>query len=574
MISPEQASKSPELRTDLGSSPSGETRKRRMVLMYVFLAGIVLSLPALRTAFFLDDHLHASMVRGTFPVSRNAFDLYDFVDDGDRAALLARGLLPWWSHPHLSIRFFRPLSSGLLWIDHTVFAGHALPMHLHSFLWWGLAVLAARRLFMRTFEWRVATIATAIFALAPAHALPLAWLANREVIVALVFGLLALDFYRRFREEGRALHAVYTLLLVAVTLAAGGEYGLAFGGYVVAFPGSKRRLAGWSTFALPAALYLAVRGALKYRAIGSGFYTDPLTAPWTLVFKIPGRALALLADGWMDFDSSTYIVPWERIVATIAILIGLAAISYAVRGAFRTLADAPLRAARWLAIGSLVSLVPVLAVVPSMRLLGVAMVGVSISVAIVLEHAWFSPGARGSLVAIGLGFAHLVHGPATLWLEGSKFKRDAADFAVRAKTLDDAHVKELGLLRGMASMYFVPFAMNPHPNTWRVLAQTGHALIVKRDAHTLEVIVPENRALFPAGEADLFRSEDAPLVKGDVVEVPGLRVEILATGIFGPRHARYTFTEPVDDIAWFTDDRDAIKTAALPGAGMGAPFDP
>ncbi len=125
-----------------------------------------------------------------------------------------------------------------------------------------------------------------------------------------------------------------------------------------------------------------------------------------------------------------------------------------------------------------------------------------------------------------------------------------------------------------ARVYFVPFAMNPHPDAWRVLAQTGHALVLKRDAHTLEVIVPENRALFPAGEADLFRSEDAPLVKGDVVEVPGLRVEILGTGQFGPRHARYTFEANVDDIAWFTDDREAIRGAELPPMGMGAPFDP
>lgn len=542
--------------------------------MYVLLAGIVFSLPAVRTAFFLDDHLHASMVRGTFPVPRHALDLYDFVDDGDRSALLARGLLPWWSHPHLTIRFFRPLSSALLWIDHTVFAGHALPMHLHSLAWWLAAAFAARRLFMRTFEWRVATMATAIFALAPAHALPLAWLANREVIVALVFGLLGLESYRRFREEGGTIHAVYTIVFFALTLAAGGEYGLAFGGYVVAYPGAKRRLAGWSIFALPAIVYLAVRGALSYHAIGSGFYTDPLTAPWTLAFKVPGRALALLGDGWLDYDSASLVVPWQRLTATVAIIVGLVAVGIAVRRSLAALGETPRRTARWLAIGSLLSLVPMLAVVPSMRLLGVAMIGISISIAVVLDHAWFSPNAKGSLVAIGLGFAHLVHAPASLWLEGNHFRRDAADFAVRAKTLDDAHVAELGLLRGMASMYFVPFAMNPHPNTWRVLAQTGHALVLKRDAHTLEVIVPENRALFPAGEADLFRSEDAPLVKGDVVQVPGLKVEILGTGQFGPRHARYTFDTNVDDITWFTDDREAIRRAELPPVGMGSPFDP
>ena len=74
-------------------------------------------LPALRSPYLLDDYLHQSMVDGTFPGHRGPFNLYDFVNDTDRAVMLERGILPWWADPELKVRFFRPLSSLLLWID-------------------------------------------------------------------------------------------------------------------------------------------------------------------------------------------------------------------------------------------------------------------------------------------------------------------------------------------------------------------------------------------------------------------------------------------------------------------------
>ncbi len=156
----------------------------------------------------LDDFLHAAMLRGTFPVARHPLDLYNFVDDSDRAILLERGLLPWWSHPELTIKFFRPLSSGLLWADHVLLGDAALPRHLHSYVWWVLGVLAAAALFRRSFSPRVAWTATFAYAAAPCHAMPLAWVANREALVSLAFGITGLVVHARFRERGRALDAL------------------------------------------------------------------------------------------------------------------------------------------------------------------------------------------------------------------------------------------------------------------------------------------------------------------------------------------------------------------------------
>ena len=108
----------------------------------------------------------------------------------------------------------------------------ALPLHIHSFLWWIASVLAVRALYRRLLAPRVALIATIIFALAPCHVFPIAWLANREALVSIAFGIPALFAYVRWREGRRSRDAALTAVLFALSMA-GGEYAICFGGYVL-----------------------------------------------------------------------------------------------------------------------------------------------------------------------------------------------------------------------------------------------------------------------------------------------------------------------------------------------------
>ena len=308
----------------MGDSRPFETVKgRRLGLWIVLLAGICVFYPAVRAPLFLDDYLHAAMVEGTFPGQRGPFDLYDFVDDGDRALLAERGLLPWWSHPQLTIRFLRPLSSALLWMVHRVSSHGALPMHLHSLAWWLAAVLAVGALYNRFFSPRVALLGTAMFAVSPCHALPLAWVANSETLVALVFGALALSWQMRFRGGAGLRDAAIATLFFTLSLLGGGEYALAFGGYVLAIEVVHRRrgtllsraldhLQGVLPFLVPAGAYLVVRSALHYGAVGSGFYSDPFRDPTAFVRLAPYRVVALLADSWLTLGSETWRSGGER----------------------------------------------------------------------------------------------------------------------------------------------------------------------------------------------------------------------------------------------------------------------
>jgi hypothetical protein len=590
-----------EIVSYIGPMEPGETRKKwseTLSLLVIVALGAVLFLPALRAPLFLDDHLQAAMVEGTFPVTRSPFDLYAFVDDGDRALLTQRGLLPWWSHPELTIRFFRPLSSALLWVDHTVWRHAALPMHVHSFAWWVAAVLAARSLFRRLLSPRSALFATAIFALAPCHSLPLAWVANRETLVCLTFGALALGAQAAWREERRARDAAIAALLFALALLGGGEYALSFGGYVLAMDVARRderllrRVTGWLPFLLPALAYMALRGALGYGTAGSGFYSDPFHEPGAFLRGAPWRAVALLGTGWLTLDSEQWRLGLSRWLLVGIVLGAIAGLALPVRRAFAALTPLARTAAIWLLVGSALALVPTLAVVPARRLLGVNMLGVAAVVALLLERAWFplagEPGvARGraaslaALAGLGLGFAHLVHGPGTAWLTSEQHRADAADFASRVAWLRGragaTQKAEVGVMRGHAGVFFAPFALDPRggtPARWCVLTQAGHVLALRRDARTLDLVASEGRGLYPIGERNLYRAVASPLRAGDVVTVPGLKVTVLEAGEAGPRSARFVFDGDPDALLWISDMFESTKEVTLPTVGFGEPYDP
>ncbi|MFT3771120.1 MAG: hypothetical protein QM820_37365 [Minicystis sp.] len=492
--------------TIMKAAQPGKPRRNWIFIALLVLGALVVHLPALRAQYLLDDYLHASMIDGTFPAKRGPLDLYDFVNEADRPVLTERGMLPWWSHPRLKVRFFRPLPSALRWADHHLFGRGPLLLHLHSLLWWVAAVAAARALFRRFLPPRPAMIATAVFALAPCHALPLAWLANREALISLSLGLFAFGAYVRWREELRARDALIAAALFALSMS-GGEYAMCLGGYVLAYEivvrgdGLFRRISGLLPFVAPAVVYLAVRAKLGYGTEGSGFYSDPFREPGAFLRAAPRRLVTLLAQAWLSLDGDTLpsSTPWWFLVILAAGCVALFAAP--LRRAFADLDEPTRRAAKWMLLGSFLALVPVLAVVASPRLLGASLIGISVAVALLLEHAWFPaepPPRRGlaeltGLAAIALGFAHLVHGPGTAWLIGWNYKRSSESFAANAASLR-ARFAELGrddvyVLRGLGGSFFMPFAVDPHgapPSRWRILAQTNHVLALRRDARTID----------------------------------------------------------------------------------------
>ncbi len=552
------------------------------------LLGLLLFWPALHSPFVLDDYLQASMSHHTYPVQRAPWDLYNYIDPADAHVLRARGFLPWWADQALRIRFLRPLPSLALWSEYKAGAS-ALWMHAHSFVWWGASAWLSNKMYRARISDRAARIATLIFALAPFHVVPIAWLANREALMSMALSICALRMHfwsptSRSRWAKRWQPSI-TALTFAAALSSG-EYAIAACGYVLAEALIIPR--AWVSRALrtlpalgPAVAYLALRSAYGYGASGSGFYTDPLSTPSAFLARAPDRFARLMLDAWGGLDGET-LRGHVPAVWVLMLFGGLCALLWRPVRAVCTQ-----ETSRVYLLGSVLSAIPFLSVVPSPRLLGMSMLGIAPVVALILERAWWpetearsatSPSIR--FAALVLGFSQLVHGPASSWLmsrswsqAGRTFERDARELKAE---LGDAASADVSVLRGVAGAFFVPFALSPSgapPRAWRLLSQAGHVLVRRVSERELELVAGAEQSLVPIGPGNLFRPEGKGFSVGEQYDASGMRVTVVETSQAGVRRLRVVFSQS-ESTRWMIESGAGFRLTALPEVGFGTPLPP
>ena len=286
---------------------------------------------------------------------------------------------------------------------------------------------------------------------------------------------------------------------------------------------------------MPAAVYLAARAVLGYGTAGSSFYMDPFHEPLAFLAIAPRRLTALVVQEWMTIDSDDAASPWMYFAF---VVVGAMLLAVPISRVFAAQEPRVRARATALLFGSHLALLPVLAVDPSPRVLGAALLGLVPTLALVVDHAWFPatlPARRGAaeltgLVALGIGFAQFVHGPVTSWMIGERYRRTSADFVADVADLrvriGDAENVEIVSLRGGPSTFFVPFALargGRMPARWRVLSTTGHVLGLRRGPRTLELVAPKDHSMLSWFSWDLFRNTNANLQVGQEFDTPGLR---------------------------------------------------
>jgi hypothetical protein len=340
--------------------------------------GVVLNLPSVPTGWYLDDLVHRAQFLEVDPTADSSdmtHRMYDFLS-GDPEEVLAfkdLGVLPWWASDHLRIRFWRPLSSFTHVIDYTQWPDSGLLMHAHNVAWlaWLLAWTAIlyRRLIAIPF---VAGLAALLYALDDAHGMPVAFLANRNALVAASFGVLTLWSHDRFRRDGWKPGAVLSPLAFVAALLAG-ESGIGIAPYLLGYALFMEPKSGVSRIVsiLPHAVlgivWLAAYRAGGYGTSGSEFYLDPIGQPaaWLSQFLI--RAPLLLLGQWL-LPPSSFAFAW-----TPAQTLGVAAFGMLFLVLLFSLLLWPILredpAARFFAAGMLLAVVPITAGFPHDRLL-------------------------------------------------------------------------------------------------------------------------------------------------------------------------------------------------------------
>jgi hypothetical protein len=578
--------------------------------------GLYLRRDAIATGFVADDFAQLSMLDGSYPLQRPAYDLFNFSNGSrsDVARLIDSGFYPWWSDPELRLAMFRPLASLLTALEFRVFGDDPWGYHVCSAVWWAAMALAVFALFRRVLSPAPALLAFAFFVCDEAHGVILAWACNSAALLSTWLAVLAL--WLTLRSRGRA-QRVLALLAYVLALACG-EYALAALAYFVAYVWLGGA-GGWLRACLPlmaaALVYVVLRALIGHGVSGSGVYVEALRSPLAFAAAVLVRAPVLVADMlialradyytfgapfvWWAFDRGWVSERWLHTPEpwrAIQVVCGVLASAATAWLAFWTLRHARgARQLRWLCVGSLLALVPVCGSFPSSRLTLPASLGflplMAAFVIGVVERAW--PALRGpsalrarvragAATAFACAFA-LYHVIVPSSLEqsaaaGARASSERVQRAVLHTALDEARLPERDLVLlcafdGGTSLY-LPLVRARYarslPRSTHVLAFVHAPGVLSRtaaDSFSLR-FAGDDSMLVSAGE-QLFRGHERPLRRGDSVRVGPMRVTVLELFEGRPKQLGVQLDGSLDDPRWlFAVPTDAgLRPFQLPERG-------
>jgi hypothetical protein len=540
---------------------------RVTVVALVLAAG--LGIPTLGTGQFADDYIHTATIKGLVPMG-GRLDLFSFASGHpERTSTLVRlGLYPWWTLPELRLAFWRPLSSAIAYVEYQLVGDRLVLRHVHSVLWYMALVATVALIMRRLFPTAIGPLALLLFTVDDAHVVPVAWLANRNALIAVTPALLGLWMHLLWRENGKRWALPVSVLAWTVGLL-GGESAVGVFGYAAAYealsaPGSRRSRAK----AILPLVALFITYAVTYRLLGrgawgSGSYLDPIAQGASYFGALGPRLLALSAGALLNIPAELGMnAAPSRWFDWSAGFIAMAGCSWGARRLWPSLSSEEQRHCRWLWLGAVLAMLPVAAAFPSNRLLVVPSLGVSVLLAVLILGAWRQ---RRRITLAGLGVLHLAL-PIVAWFffswVGLMLARYSLDVAFNVD-LDPARVSSqrvviLVVPDGVVGMYTgLVRRMNglPTPQAWLplTLAPQDHR-VTRTGPGSLDLELVEGRFLRSEFE-QLFRAKDHPMRVGDRVELPGLIAEIMEADALGPRRVSFAFDRSLDDpsmlvLAW------------------------
>jgi ABC-type uncharacterized transport system permease subunit len=564
----------------------------RAVLVIIAL-GLALNGTALCLGLTADDHFHAVALRAdlTSPgMERAPWDLFAFAKDpSSNRALMEEGVFPWWTDPALVIAFLRPLSSLTLWLDYALWPHSPLLMHVHSLAWFALLLAVVWRVYRSLLPSRAsAALALLLYALDDARSYPVAWIANRNALVALAPGFLAVYAHHRWRDEDKTGWGVIALIALAVGLS-GGEPALPVCGYLASYAlfldrtSSRARLLSLLPYMALVIGWRVLYDRLGYGALLSGIYLDPGREPLTfaaaLAVRLPMLMLSQFALPMSDlWEAYPLLASWLQPAMFAFALLVLSALAWL----FWPLLRADARARFW-ALGCVLSAVPVCGTHPEDRVLTAASLGGAALVATFLSASAQADFARPArfvatsglgLIAIHLVIAPLLLPPRILAIDAMERLLLASDASIpRGASAARKTVVLLNPPLDLFAVYLPPFRLARGigmPRSLRWLATGESALEIQRmDAQTLK-ITPDDGFLSTSSQR-MFRRSERSFRRGERVVLSDVAFEVTELTRDGrPRTMVARFTAPLSDenFAFLRWDQRAYRPFVLPALGQ------
>lgn len=285
--------------------------------MLLAVLAVVVSLPSLWHGWFLDDVTFRLRMLGSPEVSERLqessviakdasklstamFELYAFLGHKDHVQELIAHVAPWWTYPEIRASFWRPLASLSIWLDYQLFPNSGPLQHGHSILWFAAVVFALTILYRRVMGpvW-AAALAALLYVLDESYYMTVAFMANRNALMALFFGILAILMHDRWRQSKEAKFAVVSVLFLALSLLSA-EAGIATLAYLAAYALAldrdtwRRKIVSLAPYFVLIVFWRVVYGSLGYGTYGSGMYIDPGSEPLRFAAAMLERLPVLL----------------------------------------------------------------------------------------------------------------------------------------------------------------------------------------------------------------------------------------------------------------------------------------
>ncbi len=592
MINPDRAQREEERATSVTRRAVAGVRtalaSRRLPIAAAIIA-VIGMLPALSGGWQFDDWFQRVTMLG-YGDSKPIQVFVQYIDRAHNLAQMDYGTMPWWGSPEMHQAFLRYASTLTMMLDYRLWPNHPALMHLHSLLWLAAAVLAAAFLYREVMgaTW-IAGLAALMYALDGAHAVPAAYIANRDALIACCFGFLSVLAFVRWRKQGQRWVLWLSVLMLALSLSAD-EMGLATAAYLFSYALTVDRDAIWKRLMrlVPHGVVLGA-WALIYKlgnfgSQGSGFYLDPLHNPLGFAGSFCKRAAFLLMGQWTPIPAELGMAYAPGTSAALHMSI----FSFAI-AALLVLLFVPLvlrnRVARFWALGALLSLVPITAVGPENRLLGFVGLG-SMALLAQMTQFVFSRASSVSLLRVWNGFAwtatlvlllvHVIAAP-FLGIARIDFQAKVSSRMMRglASVPSDPRVasQDLVLINPPEHIYLVTaiWAVRrldnlPMPRHMRALSSGGALEVTRVGPRSLNVRFLDG--FFPNAFSRFLRSPKDPFSAGQRVTLPGMTVVVESLDAHGdPEQVRYEFPVPLEDpslrwIRW----RDGVYVPWTPPA--------
>ena len=569
--------------------------EHRWLPFFAAIMAATLASSCLENGFLLDDYFHRAIMLGSDRLGDSLGgpqEMFRFLpgDPEQTHEAMDTGFLPWWTYPGIKAEFLQFLTVQTHVLDYALWPDSPRLMHFHSLVWLAVLTFMVGLFYRRILgpTW-VAGLATLLFAVEDAHALPAGWICNRNTLLAATFGMscvLAHDSWARSRKP-----SWYLLALVLWTASlCSKEAGIATSAFVFAYvvwlqeDSWRGKFLSLVPYGVVLVVWRIIRDSLGYGVHGIGLYIDPLGDPSRFAAAMVDRAPALLAGQWAFPPADVFALLPPSVSAPIwwwnVILIALLAILF--RPLLRT--D---RVARFFTCAMLLAIIPICAAFPSNRLLtftGIAALGLT---AQFVEFAFSGDksgrfgtayGRVARLSAGGLLVLHVALAPVLLWYQaGNPFGPPELmeSFDLRMELPQEVVDQNLIVVNPPSPMHVSYYLITgeldrlPVPRGLRCLATGVTPMTVHREDERTIVIRPRDgfMAMFLSR---LLRNERHPMHVGACVELTGLSVEVLEISAGGePTAARFEFDVPLEDVSlrWIRWREGQFEPFAPPPVG-------